>query len=185
MTEDIQAFALLPGYFLMATVVIASIFDVISHRIPNLLLAPALSVALLSGVLVGGLGGIFMSLGGLGVGLVMLMPLYVMGAMGAGDVKLLGVAGAFLGPYGALVAGLTTFVAGAVFGLLWIAWGTMRPAVIAWYRHCVESYFWLPQLGTGTMAARKMNSFAYAPAIAVGAAFAIWQQGWLVPTVTG
>lgn len=185
MAEDIQAFALLPTYFLIATLLIASLIDVVSHRIPNLLLAPALSVALLTGVTLGGLGGIFASLAGLGVGLIMLLPLYVMGAMGAGDVKLLGVAGAFLGPWGALVAGLTTFIAGAIFGLLWIGWRVIRPMVTVWYRQFVEAHFWLPRVDAGAVTTSKVNSFAYAPAIAVGAAFAVWQQGWLIPTITG
>lgn len=185
MAEDFHTLALLPTYFFIATLLIASLVDVVSHRIPNVLLAPALSVALLTGVTLGGLGGIFASLAGLGVGLMMLLPLYVMGAMGAGDVKLLGVAGAFLGPWGALIAGLTTFIAGACLGLLWIACRVMRPAVVAWYRQFVAAHYWLPRIGARAAAATKINSFPYAPAIAVGAAFAIWQQGWLIPTITG
>jgi prepilin peptidase CpaA len=37
--------------------------------------------------------------------------------MGAGDVKLLAAAGSFLGPYGALVGGLSTLLAGGVLAI--------------------------------------------------------------------
>ena len=71
----------------------------------------------------------------------MLMPLYIMGAMGAGDVKLLGVAGAFVGPFGALIAGLATYIVGAIYGVLWILWHRLRPAAAS---HHVN--LWFPEL---------------------------------------
>jgi len=44
-----------------------------------------------------------------------------MEGMGLGDVKMLGMIGAFLGPWGTLVAVLLASVAGSVIGLAWIA----------------------------------------------------------------
>jgi prepilin peptidase CpaA len=63
----------------------------------------------------------------LGIGL--LLPFYVLGAIGAGDVKLLGGIGAILGPqalisvaiYGALVGGLVSLVILARRGRLFLA----------------------------------------------------------------
>lgn len=183
MTNQVHVLPLLPAYFLIATLIVATFTDLASHRIPNLLLAPALSIALLSWVLSGGIGGVLFSLAGLGVGLIMLLPFYAVGAMGAGDVKLLGVAGAFLGPYGALVAGLMTFIAGAVFGFIWICWRTVRPHVLHWVEVLISSHKGLPRLATNSLATQSISGLPYAPAIATGALISIWQQGWFTPAM--
>ncbi|REM34762.1 prepilin peptidase, partial [Mycobacterium tuberculosis] len=52
--------------------------------------------------------------GGLGVGFAAMVPFYVIGVMGAGDVKLMAMAGAFIGPEQTLMAVLFTFIAGGV-----------------------------------------------------------------------
>jgi prepilin peptidase CpaA len=106
MTTELNMIDFLPAYFLIATVLVAAVIDVFTHRIPNNLLAPALVLALLTGTATGGVMGLMLSLAGLAIGFAMLLPIYSMGAMGAGDVKLLAVAGAFLGPNGALIPSL-------------------------------------------------------------------------------
>jgi prepilin peptidase CpaA len=184
MTTELNIIDFLPTYFLIATVLVAAVTDVFTHRIPNNLLAPALVLALLTGIATGGVMGLMSSLAGLVVGFAMLLPIYSMGAMAAGDVKLLAVAGAFLGPEGALVAGLITFVAGAVFGLVWIAWRIVQPAAAFWLARVMQAHHaGLPQIMMLHPTTRTA-SFAYAPAIATGVGFAIWQQGWSIPIVT-
>lgn len=203
MTGESQVLALVSVVCLVATLLAATLSDVVSHRIPNVLLLPALLVAAALGITATGGYGLLMCLAGLCVGLTMLMPLYALGAMGAGDVKLLGVAGAFLGPAGALFAGLATFIAGAVFGGLWIGLRALKsgkdkntqtsprgmPAggPATWFmRLAVEAglIFRTPKTA-GTVAereaARKNSTFAYAPAIAAGSLFVIWQHGWSIP----
>ena len=175
----------LPAYFLVATVLIAVMTDLVTHRIPNNLLAPALVLALLIGTATEGANGLMVSLAGLAVGLAMLLPMYTLGAMAAGDVKLLAVAGAFLGPEGALVAGLGTLMAGAVLGLAWLAWRAVRPVVDYWMTKLMQMHHaGLPQM-IRVYQAKTPTSYtiAYAPAIAVGVGFAIWQQGWPIPTL--
>lgn len=176
----------LPAYFLVATVLLAAVTDIFTHRIPNNLLAPALVLALLTGTATGGVAGLMLSLAGLAVGFAMLLPIYTMGAMGAGDVKLLAVAGAFLGPEGALVAGLATFIAGAILGLAWLAWRAIQPAVDYWMARTTQGHHaGLTQMITLYQTTKpNTNTFAYAPAIAAGVVFAIWQQGWPIPMVT-
>ncbi len=178
MNHEFQVLTLVPGYCLVATLLVATFTDIVSHRIPNVLLAPALITALLVGATMGGLAGVVTALCGLGIGLAMLLPLYAMGAMGAGDVKLLGVAGAFLGPYGALITGVMTFIAGAIFGLLWISWRALRPTLESLLARLMETRQRVANTPAPAIAGRRKSSFAYAPAIATGAAFAIWQQGW-------
>jgi Flp pilus assembly protein protease CpaA len=191
MTEKLHLFALLPGYCLIATLLMATLSDVLTHRIPNALLMPALSIALLIWSTAGGAVGLWMSLSGMGVGLAMLLPIYAMGAMGAGDVKLLGVAGAFLGPHGALIAGLMTFIAGAFFGLLWIGWRKFGPCITPMMARYLRPLRYLTPLeGAEDIVTEKLliksnNSFAYAPAIATGAVIAISQQGWMIPMLQG
>jgi prepilin peptidase CpaA len=157
---------------------ISSVTDVISHKIPNALLLPALAVAVLLGSIGHGPVGLAAALCGLLVGLAMLLPLYVVGGTAAGDVKLLGVAGAYLGPTGAFFAGLFTFIVGAVLGLLWIV-------LRNW--HVVEGRQALggPRLDISSTDLHSSGrwtgigaTFAYAPAIAAGALLAAWDQGW-------
>jgi len=102
-----------------AFVIVAAIFDVRTHRIPNWLV-------LLGGVTcIGGqmiqpalLGfGIAGALKGIAVGFALLLPLYLVRATGAGDVKLMAMVGAFLGPWGVASAALLSFIAGGVLAL--------------------------------------------------------------------
>ena len=103
--------------------------DLRSHRIPNLLLLPALSLALMLHTLTGGTDGLIAAATGLTLGLAVLLPFYSVGGMAAGDVKLLGVVGSFVGPWAAVVSGLATMMVGAVFGIAVIVWQRLLPAV--------------------------------------------------------
>src|SRR5210317_773277 len=100
MNSIAQYLALVPGFLLIAILGIAILTDLSTHRIPNQLIVLGLSIALICSAAIGGLSGLTASLAGLGVGLALFLPMYACGVMGAGDVKLLGVAGAFLGPHG-------------------------------------------------------------------------------------
>lgn len=66
-----------------------------------------------------GLGAAF---AGIAVGFAALFPFYLLRAMGAGDVKLMMVVGAFLGPLQTLGAVVLTFVAGGVIALAMALW---------------------------------------------------------------
>ncbi|MDH3748907.1 MAG: A24 family peptidase [Gammaproteobacteria bacterium] len=195
-SDNSNALTLVPVICLIATLVAATLSDLVAHRIPNLLTGPALLIAIVIGTATSGFDGLILSLAGLAVGLAMLLPMYAIGAMGAGDVKLLGVAGAFLGPFGALVAGLATFVAGALLGLMYIGWRSLRQGVgtdgtsaslfsTGPLSILTGATLWLAQVigstkHTGAVASREASrrnsTFAYAPAIFAGSVFSIWQQ---------
>ena len=86
-------------------VVIASIFftlccatDTIKGKIPNLLNAGLIVAGICFNGWHGGIDGILSSLGGLTLGICLLLLFYLMGGVGAGDVKALGAVGALVGP---------------------------------------------------------------------------------------
>jgi len=102
--------------------------DLRARRIPNAVVFPGMLAALalhalvpsgagLFGTPMGGLG-LASSLGGLALGLAFLMPLYALRLMGAGDVKLLAMAGAFFGAGQVLALTLATLLAGGVLALV-------------------------------------------------------------------
>ena len=80
-------------------VAIAALKDVASYRIRNRLVVPVLFAALLFHAFSGGLSGLVYSLQGMLVGFLLLFFLWLIGGMGAGDVKLLAAVGAWIGPW--------------------------------------------------------------------------------------
>jgi prepilin peptidase CpaA len=160
---------------LMIILVTAVITDIKSHRIPNVLLFPALAFSLMFHTATGGADGLLGSLAGLALGIAMLLPLYVMGGMGAGDVKLLGVVGSFLGPWATVVAGMATMIAGAVVGITVILWRRLGPTI--------PIHKFPPagaQVVTSSGSVQRVRpeprsiQIAYAPAIAAGTVAALW-----------
>jgi len=83
---------------IIAVIGLAVFFDMEWRRIPNWLILFGLSVALgLSGLR--GMNEFYLSLTGMGVGIGILFIPFAFRWIGAGDVKFLGVMGAFVGPY--------------------------------------------------------------------------------------
>ena len=113
---------------LMALLALAAWSDWSTRRIPNFLVL----VAVLMGLSVNALwpatpgAGLVSALAGAGCGLTLMLPLYLLRAMGAGDVKLMAMAGAFLGFPMILHAVLATFMAG---GVLALAYGVRKGVV--------------------------------------------------------
>jgi prepilin peptidase CpaA len=78
--------------------VIAGLVDFRTRKIPNWLTVPAMVGGILLRSLLGGWPGAKSSIEGLGLALLLLLPLVLLRALGAGDWKLMGAVGAFLGP---------------------------------------------------------------------------------------
>jgi prepilin peptidase CpaA len=104
---------------LLVLLVVASISDWRTYRIPNWLTFGGTSFALIYGTLAARTpaAGALSAFGGLGVGFAAMLTFYAVGIMGAGDVKLMAMVGAFLGPQQTLMAVLFTFIAGGVAAL--------------------------------------------------------------------
>ena len=95
-----------PQLILASILLIAGVTDLRSSKIPNWLTVSAMAAGLLSHSWFDGLSGLLFSVKGLGLGLALFLLFYVMGGMGAGDVKLLAAVGSFLGAEGVVSAGI-------------------------------------------------------------------------------
>jgi prepilin peptidase CpaA len=96
----------------------AAFTDICWRRIPNQLTYPAMLAGISYHVLQNGAAGFLFSLCGILVGMGLLMLLFVTGGMGAGDVKLLGVMGAFLGAQAVVVATLYAAIIGGIYAVI-------------------------------------------------------------------
>jgi prepilin peptidase CpaA len=126
MLELLQMLALSPRTgVLMALLLIAAVIDVRTSRIPNwLVLGGALYGLVYNAVspMYARDIGVLFALGGMAVGLAALLPAYVFRVMGAGDVKLMAMVGAFLGASATVGAVLATLVAGGVLAIALTVW---------------------------------------------------------------
>lgn len=101
---------------------IAGFSDWRSRRIPNWLTVSGLLLGLITNSLARGLSGTKDSLLGAGLGLLLLLPFVLVRSLGAGDWKLVGALGAFLGPQHLVrVLFATVLIAGAM-ALVLIIW---------------------------------------------------------------
>jgi prepilin peptidase CpaA len=100
------------------------------RRIPNWLTVPGLVVGIVVNTVLNGWPGAKASLLGAGLGLLILLPFVLIRALGAGDFKLVGALGAFLGP-GRLVDMLivSMLVAGLMAAVLIVYKGRVRQSL--------------------------------------------------------
>jgi Flp pilus assembly protein protease CpaA len=128
---------------LLCLVLQAAASDLAWRRIPNVLVLSGLLLALALHWRLGGGGALLdQGLAGAGVGLLLFLPMYGLGGMAAGDVKLLAMAGSFVGPWQALQLALLSAMAGGLLALV-----------------CLQLALWR---------GRKADGMPYAVAIAVG-----------------
>jgi prepilin peptidase CpaA len=108
-------FLLLGGFL-----IVAAVGDVRRRRIPNALVAAGLVAAFSYHLIDPIVLGWPRALAGMALGLALLLPFYLLRGMAAGDVKLMAMVGAFLGPQATLAAVLITFLVGGVWALLMV-----------------------------------------------------------------
>ena len=150
---------------LVAGVLTATVIDIRTRRIPNVL--TALMAATGIGLAATGVSGVSLAAAALGilVGFGLMLPGHALGATGAGDVKLMAGVGAILGPLLVLKAFLFTGVAG---GFLAVAVALRRrrlSAALAGAGRIIASP------GRAAVEVRSVtpaSRFAYGPAIAIG-----------------
>jgi prepilin peptidase CpaA len=114
---------LVSTFLLVGLLAIATITDFRNQKIPNVLTYPAMILAFMCHVWSNGLYGMVFCVSGLATGLGLLLFPFLCGVMGAGDVKLMGAAGAMLGPMRTLNAFIFICIAG---GLIAVAFALVR-----------------------------------------------------------
>jgi prepilin peptidase CpaA len=143
----------------------STVLDLYNRRIPNAL---TLSVAT-AGMIIAltGLGPISVSQAilGLVVGLLLMLPGHLIGATGAGDVKLFAAIGTLLGPAGIATAFLYTALAGGAIAIVVAVRRRLLAATLERAARLVRT----AGASAGEIERATVNRFAYAPAIAVGA----------------
>lgn len=163
------------------TIGIAAFTDWSEHKIYNKLLVPAFCVALLIQTFQGGLSGLIGSLIGATIGFAILLLPYFMGGMGAGDVKLLAVIGAF----GGALFVFTSFLYGAIIGGLISAFLLARRKALGnTLKHFLLFLPILqqPQNFSEAMINARQEKFPYGIAIALGTLIALFLPlggGWV------
>jgi prepilin peptidase CpaA len=163
---------------LLGIVAVAAAIDLGTHRIPNWLTFPSLLLGLVLQIVFFGRAGLVAGALGMLVGAGLFLLPYVLGGMGPGDVKLMGVVGVFLGPAGALWAALFAGVAGGVLALVWaLAHGQISRALArtgALVGAAVDPRRRAAQGGLPTLERDGRWSIPYGIAIAFGVALSLW-----------
>ncbi|MBV7545223.1 prepilin peptidase [Pseudomonas sp. PDM26] len=97
---------------------IAVVSDLRRHRIPNLLVFLGLVLGLTSQAYASGVEGLGNAALAMLIGFAVFLPMYALGGMAAGDVKLMAMVGCFFTPYDALWTALFSLTAGGLCGVL-------------------------------------------------------------------
>ncbi|SRR5258706_11647620 len=160
---------------LVACVGLAAAIDVRQRRIPNWLSLSGLLCGICLKSIFEGKEGFILSLLGIGTGFFLLFFGYLLGGIGAGDVKLLAAVGAFLGPKLVFCAFIWMALSGGVLALLFVAWkGAFRQTLVN-----LISLFQGWVYGTGSSIDLKNPSLLKLPralSIALGAIVAAFFQ---------
>ncbi|MEO8483187.1 MAG: prepilin peptidase [Acidobacteriota bacterium] len=160
----------------IAIVLAGALTDIRSYRIPNSLTLAGAALGLMFQAWIGGLPGLGHGAAGWLVGVAMFLPLFLAGGMGAGDIKLLGAVGAWLGPMGAVWCALFSVMAGGILALIVGARHGYLGKAFANLWHLIA--FWRPAGSTArprlTLEHAPGPRLPYGVAIAVGTCAAVW-----------
>jgi prepilin peptidase CpaA len=107
---------------LLATLVVAAVYDYRTRRIPNWLSFSGWLIAPTIYLYLGGFEGLQASFFGFALVLALTFPLFAFGWMGAGDVKLMASVGAYVGFGMALPVLVGILITGGVFAVIMLAY---------------------------------------------------------------
>ena len=145
---------------------VATFTDLRSRRIPNWLVLPFFGIGISVSCWFHGWHGLGQSLSGAGVGLLLYGILFVLGGMGAGDVKLCAAIGAWIGPSQLLIALVLTSLVGGVMALAWALRGGFLGDL---FQHTGDVVFGSKkERSEAVLTNPKRRKMPYAPAIAIG-----------------
>jgi prepilin peptidase CpaA len=120
MIHDVPSPSLISSGLLLVLVLIGGIYDFRFRRLPNWLTVGGTALGFLINLQILKGAGLGNAATGLGLAMLIYVPLYLLRAMGAGDVKLMAAIGAIVGPTNWLVIFLATALVGGVLAL-WLS----------------------------------------------------------------
>lgn len=172
---------------LLVLLAAAAVFDYRTYRIPNWLTGGGIVFALVYNTAVPPSmhADWTFAPAGMLLGFAALLPMYAIRAMGAGDVKLMAMAGAFLGFAGALYALLFSLIAGGIAALAYSLRKRALGRMLGNTREVLRGMLWSSVAGSGPRlqpgAAPSVGKLAYGISIAAGTAtYVIARQFGLV-----
>ena len=154
--------------FLFLLLVPSSVLDFRQHRIPNAITIPIMASAMVYSMYINGLTGFMNSAGGLLLGIAFLLPFYICGGMGAGDVKLMGAIGSILGPHGTFIAFLCSAVVGGLYALFVLCRSRTLSNIADRYGMMIRDYLMTGHLTYIPSEPGKLPPLSYGIAISLG-----------------
>jgi prepilin peptidase CpaA len=162
---------------LLTTLAICVITDLRSRKIYNVLIFPGLLVALVYHFAVGGWFSFGNALSGFLVGLSVLLIPYLLGGMGAGDVKLLALVGALKGSAFVLLAALYMALLGGIIALILLLGRKGSKERIHWLLISLYSLRYGVKMPLLLHKDNMTMTYPYGVAIAGGAILGLWLKG--------
>src|SRR6476646_1477281 len=166
------------GSIFTLLLIFAAIGDVRTRRIPNRLVAGIAVIGIFYSAIVSGpVWGTLKGIEGFFAGMAFWLVFYILGWLGAGDVKLVAAAGAWLGPREVSEGSLIAALLGAILAVLWLLRSRgMRRGV-----ETLGVAVTLPSVLTEKPSSEdRIRSLPYSVPIAVGALCAAWAPGLLI-----
>lgn len=166
---------------LFVVLFIAAVNDWRDQKIPNVLTLPCFLALPAYHSLINGWSGFLFCAGGIGLGIGLLILPYLMGGMGAGDAKLMGAIGGFIGAKGVLYAFVFTAIVGGIYALL----------LMVIYRERFKGFFQeKKQEIISVLLTRKLSPIsnvapAQRPRLCYGMAIAIGTSIYILLNITG
>lgn len=159
----------------------AAVTDLALRRIPNVLVLSGLALSVLLHWRTGADGAVLSTwLAGLATGFFLFLPLYLLRGMAAGDVKLMAMAGAFVGPALAFQIAILSCLIGGVLAVgMLVANGrwhilAQNMKTLLWPLLCQISGYRVQAVSISRQ--ESAGSMPYGVAIAAGTAFVVLEQ---------
>jgi prepilin peptidase CpaA len=161
---------------LASVLLVAGVTDLRSCKIPNWLTLSAMASGLLGHSVLNGLSGLLFSAKGLGLGLALFLLFYVMGGMGAGDVKLLAAVGSFIGAEGVFSAGIMTMLLGGLYAIAMMVSSSGMRASLKQVAMIFQSFILTPGSFGAFKPVKGQPKLRYALVIGLGTLMSQWTK---------
>lgn len=172
---------ILLDFLLWLVLLVCLVTDLKDRKIYNKVVFPSLLLALVLNTALGGLEGLKLSLFGFIIGLGILLIPFLLGGMGAGDVKLLALIGAIKGSVFVLNTAIYMALLGGVMAILAIVF---QNQIISFFK---ELFLWIASLFSGIKyklefpTAIFAKKYPYGVAIVGGAIICLlFKEAWII-----